>query len=59
MMRLASTTATNCPYCQTYHTEVAKMFGATDRVKRISCGSISKRLLSNVLHVQNYDYIPL
>jgi AhpD family alkylhydroperoxidase len=28
MMMLAAA-ATKCPYCQTYHKEVAKMFGAT------------------------------
>jgi AhpD family alkylhydroperoxidase len=31
MMMLASAAATKCPYCQTYHREVAKMLGATDR----------------------------
>lgn len=30
MMMLASAAATKCPYCQTYHREVAKMLGATD-----------------------------
>lgn len=28
-MMLAAVSATKCPYCQTYHKEVAKMFGAT------------------------------
>ena len=31
MMTLASAAATKCPYCQTYHREVAKMLGATDQ----------------------------
>ena len=31
MMMLASAAATKCPYCQTYHREVAKMLGATDQ----------------------------
>jgi AhpD family alkylhydroperoxidase len=30
MMMLASAAATKCPYCQTYHKEVAKTFGATE-----------------------------
>ena len=31
MMMLASAAATKCPYCQTYHREVAKMLGATEQ----------------------------
>ena len=29
MMMLAAAAATKCPYCQTYHKEIAKMYGAT------------------------------
>ena len=29
MMMLAAAAATKCPYCQTYHKELAKMYDAT------------------------------
>ena len=29
MVMLAAAAATKCPYCQTYHKEIAKMYGAT------------------------------
>jgi len=32
------------------------MPGATDRVRRISCGRGWNAFWSNILHVQNYDY---
>jgi AhpD family alkylhydroperoxidase len=30
MMALATAAAMKCPYCQTFHKEVAKMYGATE-----------------------------
>ena len=49
--------ATTFPYCQTYHTEVAKMFGATDQeVNELAVVVTQSAFWSNVLHVQNYDY---
>ena len=54
---LASAAATKCPYCQTCHTEVAKMFGATSQeVNELAVVVAQSVFWSNVLHVQNYDY---
>jgi AhpD family alkylhydroperoxidase len=57
MMMLASAAATKCPYCQTYHKEVAKMFGATEEESNELAVVVAQSAFwSNVLHVQNYGY---
>jgi AhpD family alkylhydroperoxidase len=57
MMMLASAAATKCLYCQTYHKEVAKMFGATEEeLNELAVVVAQSAFSSNVLHVQNYDY---
>jgi AhpD family alkylhydroperoxidase len=57
MMMLASAAATKCPYCQTYHKEVAKTFGATEEeLNELAVIVAQSAFWSNVLHVQNYDY---
>ena len=57
MMMLASAVATKCPYCQTYHKEVAKTFGATEEeLNELAVVVAQSAFWSNVLHVQNYDY---
>ncbi len=57
MMMLASAAATKCPYCQTYHREVAKMFGATEpELQELAVIVAASAFWSNVLHVDNYDY---
>jgi AhpD family alkylhydroperoxidase len=57
MMMLASAAATKCPYCQTYHREVAKMLGATDQeLSELAVVVAESAFWSNILHVQNYDY---
>jgi AhpD family alkylhydroperoxidase len=57
MMMLASAVATKCPYCQTYHKEVAKMFGATEEeLNELAVVVAQSAFWSNILHVQNYDY---
>jgi len=57
MMMLASAAATKCPYCQTYHREVAKMFGATEQeLQELAVIVAASAFWSNVLHVDNYDY---
>jgi AhpD family alkylhydroperoxidase len=57
MMMLASAAATKCPYCQTYHKEAAKMWGATEEeLNELAVIVAQSAFWSNVLHVQNYDY---
>ncbi len=57
MMMLASAAVTKCPYCQAYHKEVAKMFGATEEeLNELAVVVAGSAFWSNVLHVQNYDY---
>ena len=57
MMMLAAAAATKCPYCQTYHKEVAKMFGATEEeLNELAVIVGQTSFWSNVLHTQNYDY---
>jgi len=54
MMMLASAAATKC---QTYHREVAKMFGATEQeLQELAVIVAASAFWSNVLHVDNYDY---
>jgi AhpD family alkylhydroperoxidase len=57
MMMLASAAATKCPYCQAYHKEAAKMWGATEEeLNELAAIVAQSAFWSNVLHVQNYDY---
>jgi AhpD family alkylhydroperoxidase len=57
MMMLAAAAATKCPYCQTYHKEVAKMYGATvEELNELAVIIGQTSFWSNVLHIQNYDY---
>ena len=54
---LASATPTKCPYCQTYHREVAKMLGATEQeLQELAVVVAGSAFWSNILHVENYDY---
>jgi AhpD family alkylhydroperoxidase len=60
MMMLAAAAAKKCPYCQTYHKEVAKMYGATvEELNELAVSIGQTSFWSNVLHTQNYDYEPL
>jgi AhpD family alkylhydroperoxidase len=57
MMMLAAAAATKCPYCQTYHKEVSKMWGATEEeLNELAVVVGQTSFWSNVLHTQNYDY---
>jgi AhpD family alkylhydroperoxidase len=57
MMMLASAAATRCPYCQTYHKEAAKMWGATEEeLNELAVVVAISGFWSNILHVLNYDY---
>jgi AhpD family alkylhydroperoxidase len=57
MMMLAAAAATKCPYCQTYHKEVSKMWGATEEeLNELAVVVGQTAFWSNVLHTQNYDY---
>lgn len=57
MMMLAAAAATKCPYCQTYHKVVSKMFGATEEeLKELAVIVGLTSFWSNILHTQNYDY---
>jgi AhpD family alkylhydroperoxidase len=54
MMMLAAAAATKCPYCQTYHNVVAKMFGATEEeLNELAVIVGQTSFWSNVLHTQN------
>jgi hypothetical protein len=45
------------PYCQTYHKEVSKMWGASnEELNELSAVVALTSFWSNVLHTQNYDY---
>ena len=57
MMMLAAAAATKCPYCQTYHKEIAKMYGATvEELNELAVIIGQTSFWSIVLHTQNYDY---
>lgn len=57
MMMLAAAAATKCPYCQTYHKEIAKMYGATgEELNELAVIIEQTSFWSYVLHTQNYDY---
>ena len=57
MMMLAAAAAVKCPYCQTYHKEISKMFGASEEeLNELAVIVGQTSFWSNVLHTQNYDY---
>ena len=57
MMMLAAAAAVKYPYCQTYHKEVSKMWGASnEELNELSAVVALTSFWSNVLHTQNYDY---
>jgi AhpD family alkylhydroperoxidase len=57
MMMLAAAAATKCPYCQTYHKEIAKIYGATvEELNDLAVIIGQTSFWSNVRHTQNYDY---
>jgi AhpD family alkylhydroperoxidase len=57
MMMLAAAAAVKCPYCQTYHKEVSKMWGASEEeLNELAVVVANTAFWSNILHTQNYDY---
>lgn len=57
MMMLAAAAAVKCPYCQTYHKEVSKMWDASnEELNEMAAVVALTAFWSNVLHTQNYDY---
>ena len=57
MMMLAAAAAVKCPYCQIYHKEVSKMWGASgDELNELAAVVALTAFWSNVLHTQNYEY---
>jgi AhpD family alkylhydroperoxidase len=60
MMMLAAAAATKCPYCQTYHKEIAKMYGATvEELNELAVIIGQTSFWRNVLHTQIMTMIPL
>ena len=56
MMMLAASAAVKCPYCELYHTEAAKMLGATEEeLSELAVLVASTGYWSNTLHTMNYD----
>ena len=56
MMALATAAAMKCPYCQTFHKEVAKMYGATEEeLNELAAIVAQTSFWSAILHTQNYD----
>lgn len=56
MMALAAAAALKCPYCQTFHKESAKMFGATEaELNELATVVAQTSFWSAILHTQNYD----
>ena len=57
MMMLAAAAAVKCPYCQTYHKEVSKMWGvSSEELNELAAVVALTAFWSNVLHTQNYEY---
>jgi AhpD family alkylhydroperoxidase len=56
MIGLAIASNIKCPYCQVFHTETAKMMGATDEefAELTFLASFTSRW-SAMIHAQNYD----
>jgi len=45
-----------CPYCQTFHRESAKMFGANEaELNELAAIVANTSFWSSILHTQNYD----
>jgi AhpD family alkylhydroperoxidase len=56
MMALAAAAAMKCPYCQTFHKEVAKMYGASEaELNELAVIVAQTSFWSAILHTQNYD----
>jgi AhpD family alkylhydroperoxidase len=56
MMALATAAAMKCPYCQTFHKEVAKMYGASEEeLNELAAIVAQTSFWSAILHTQNYD----
>lgn len=56
MMALAAAAAMKCPYCQTFHREGAKMYGASEEeLNELAAIVAQTSFWSAVLHTQNYD----
>ena len=59
-MMLSAAAASKCPYCQTYHKEVSKMWGATEEELNELTVVVGKTAFwSNILHTQIMIIIPL
>jgi AhpD family alkylhydroperoxidase len=55
-MVLAAAAAMKCPYCQTFHREGAKMYGASEEeLNELAAIVAQTSFWSAVLHTQNYD----
>jgi AhpD family alkylhydroperoxidase len=56
MMALAAAATMKCPYCQTFHRESAKMFGASEaELNELAAIVAQTSFWSAILHTQNYD----
>ena len=56
MMALAAAASMRCPYCQTFHKESAKMFGASEEeLNELAAIVAQTSFWSAILHTQNYD----
>jgi AhpD family alkylhydroperoxidase len=56
MMALATAAAMKCPYCQMFHKEVAKMYGASEEeLNELAAIVAQTSFWSAILHTQNYD----
>lgn len=56
MMALAAASAMKCPYCQTFHKESAKMYGASEaELNELAAIVAHTSFWSAILHTQNYD----
>ena len=60
MIMLAAAAATKCPYCQTYHKEVAKMYDAiVEELNDLAVIIGQTSFWSNVLHTKTMTMIHL
>ena len=56
MMALAAAATMKCPYCQTFHRESAKMFGASEaELNELAAIVAHTSFWSSILHTQNYN----
>ncbi len=57
LIGLAVAASIKCPYCQLFHTEVAKMNGASDKeLSELAVIASMTARWSTILHAQHYDY---